>query len=81
MKVKIDFYVIFAIEVPCDRISCPGNRFKQIQETHVAYSASEAMYVVFQSNSVVYILCTCAISRVRFLDLFGPIAEATNLIT
>ena len=40
----------------------------------------EAIYVVFHSNFATYIVC-CAISRVSFLDLFGPIAGVTNPIT
>ena len=31
--------VIFAIEVPCNRISLPSNRSKQTQGTHIAYRA------------------------------------------
>ena len=39
----------------------------------------EAMYVVFHSNFAAY-MCVGDISRVSFLDLFGPIAGATNPI-
>ena len=39
----------------------------------------EAMYVVF-IQTLPRILCVGDISRVSFLDLFGPIAGATNPI-
>ena len=43
-------------------------------------SQTTAMYVVFHSNFAAYIV-TGAISRVRFLNLFGQIAGTTNPIT
>ena len=96
----MEFDYLFTANSPEKRlhnmIYCPINWSKQIQETHMAYSAGthytlqnlnekqhtwlyrqiviffEAMYVVFHSNFAAYIVCQ-AISRVSFLDLFGPI--------
>ena len=48
----------------------------------MAYSAGivrEVMYAVFHSNFAAYI-GTGAVSRVSFLDLFGPIVGVTNPI-
>ena len=39
----------------------------------------EAMYVVFHSNFAAYIVCR-RYKPCEFLDLFGPIARATNPI-
>ena len=90
-----------------NRIYCPSNRSKQIQESHTAYrtvteytrqSLNETQLGVTADNylsvkkcrgagSVLFfiqtlprILCTGAISRVSFFDLFGPIARAINPI-
>ena len=80
-----------------NEICYPSNRSKQIQETHMAYSAgtqytrqslnehnihgftgnrlfSVKSCMLFFIQTLPRILCAGDISRVGFLDLFGPIA-------
>ena len=91
-----------------NRVYCPSNRSKQIQETHTAYSAgtqytrqslnekqhtwphrqtdsyelsSVKPCMLFSIQTLPRVLWAGAISRVSFLDLFGPIARAINPIT
>ena len=86
-----------------NRIYCPSNRSKQIQETHTAYSSgtqytrqslneknhawlhrwyclSVEPCILFFIQTLPRILCAGAVSRVSFLDLFGPIPGAINPI-
>ena len=85
------------------RAAARSNRFKQIQETHLAYSAANNIRgriwmknnipsfidnkllsvkpcMLFFIQTLPRVLCAGAISQVSFLDLFEPIADATNLI-
>ena len=46
ISIGLQFIFQVDIEVPRNRISCPSNRSKQIQETHTAYSAGVSTLAV-----------------------------------